>query len=1363
MKKILKRFSLLLCSLFFLAQAPVVSASDIVEVLPLTDQILLVHFDDGNVIYHKLGESRNSDVLVSDPLNLADAMAAASYTLSSTDDINYTAVKNPSQVGRKSKGTDYLMQGPRTTGRADEHWVYLHLPSKMQTGKNYTLSTGTLAKNGNSFTFTYNEKNLRSEAVKVNQAGYIPSAKTKMGYVYHWMGDKGGLQLTAYAGKDFWITDYTSGEVKFTGQLTFRAAADNPETGQAETPNYNFLNAEVYECDFSDFSTPGKYRLAVEGIGCSFPFEIKEDIYRASFKTTARGLYHNRSGIELTTEFTEHRRPAPHNPNLTPGFQNRLRYSTTRSCDTESDGGNASAIRALVGSGDKGLINTWGWYQDAGDWDGYPTHLRIPVLLLLAYEMAPEKFTDGELNIPGKNNGIPDILDEARWLIEYLHRTRHAIMDAGYGTGGVSGRVCGDYWGDDVPDSSSPNGSWGDVRRTWYVFGEDPMNTYMYAGLASHYAYLLSLSNKTCPTGINWLQEATLAYNWAKENTREGDENAPHAVTSLNDARMYAAANLYKLTGKNEYHARFIKDSENIGSGTELIDESTDTRFGVYSYLLLNKIDNTRTVAGAVERFKGATTATANIMVNGAAERRSCRWGGHFYMPMLVGQATTPWVIDGLMDYYINNKETSLTNVITTLDYFMGINPLNHIWFTGETEDIANPERRHVRGAFHLDSWYNIDKADREVPGFAPYGPWRQEINISAGGGWWTNEYPYASAYPPIKNEFLPLDNSSTAWPGHELWFDYRYSPSSGENTVHQNTVHWAIATGLLCADVVANPFDANRLPAAEAFEAIVEELEPEGDAFLIADFETKILYPNGGSIPDGCFGYLGGDLFEHPVDNPDKSGINTSEKALKHTKAGDWKLLGLETKGKALLDIADYAKFRFKVMGNVNRMYIQIFDANQPDGTPNIFESNEPFSVEGEWKVFTLDISGKTGMFSNINIFPNPMNSSGANEEFYFDDFELISNIEASANETPVAPQNLSALEAADETAVLSWNAVTNTAIEKYEVYRFIVGEETEFSKLTETTATSLQLTGLDLSKAYVFTVKAISEEGFVSAFSSPLRIPIAPNAPEDLRALENAGNTATLLWDAVTNTTIAKYEVYRRIVGEETGFSKLTETTATSLQLTGLDPLKTYMFSVKTISEKGLVSAFSDSLRVPVIPSVPANLRLLEDTGNDLVLTWDAVTNTSIVKYEIHRRVIGESNTLEKFDETEDLSYKLTGLYASNIYLFAVRAVSIKGLVSPASSSLRVEPTISVDDAEVTDILIYPNPVASGELVYVSGLTDGVAYTASIFDSVGNELGRQPVASNGAVQVNLNAGIYFIRITSPSTLAQTITIAVY
>ena len=164
-----------------------------------------------------------------------------------------------------------------------------------------------------------------------------------------------------------------------------------------------------------------------------------------------------------------------HNPKLTPGFAGKLIYTTVRYPEWGSEGGNAKELLAHA----KGPIESAGWYQDAGDWDSYETHLRVAQELLLAYELAPKNFRDGELNIPESRNGVPDILDEAAWLPRFCQRLRHELLRKGYGTGGIGLRIAGDAFGDDektLPDGKKVGqGSWEDVHRTWAASGEDPM------------------------------------------------------------------------------------------------------------------------------------------------------------------------------------------------------------------------------------------------------------------------------------------------------------------------------------------------------------------------------------------------------------------------------------------------------------------------------------------------------------------------------------------------------------------------------------------------------------------------------------------------------------------------------------------------------------------------------------------------------------------------------------------------------------------------------------------------------------------------------------------------------------------------
>jgi endoglucanase len=61
-----------------------------------------------------------------------------------------------------------------------------------------------------------------------------------------------------------------------------------------------------------------------------------------------------------------------------------------------------------------------GWH-DAGNFDMYvPSTAPTAQALLLAYLWNPGNFSDGQLNIPESTNGIPDILDEVRWGLDWI-------------------------------------------------------------------------------------------------------------------------------------------------------------------------------------------------------------------------------------------------------------------------------------------------------------------------------------------------------------------------------------------------------------------------------------------------------------------------------------------------------------------------------------------------------------------------------------------------------------------------------------------------------------------------------------------------------------------------------------------------------------------------------------------------------------------------------------------------------------------------------------------------------------------------------------------------------------------------------
>jgi endoglucanase len=804
------------------------AASDLIDISPLTNQILVLHYKDGYAVYHQKGQRRSNEYVVLEPLNNDIADQKSTYTITSPDDEFYQTARHPIEIGRKSKGTEFtwICQSWNNgcinsqPDHVKEHWIYLFLPEKLKNNQRYNLDINQVAGKKNAWSFIFDETELISPSIHTNMLGYKPDAKQKFAYLYQWMGNKGGLDLSSYSGKRFYLINHFTKEVVFEGSIQFRKSKNNVETGQAsETPYANFRGTDVYECDFSNLNKPGKYRLVVENMGCSEPFTIHENIYNEIFYTSIRGLYHNRSGIELTEPYTEFVRPAPHNPMITPGFSGKLKYTSSRFIDW-NNGDHSNSDKPAIEAGIKGSIDSWGWYQDAGDWDGYYTHLNIPTILLFSWQIAPENYSDHQLNLPESNNGIPDILDEAAWLPRFFYRTRHELINKGYGSGGVGGRVCGDHFGNDgegIP-------SYEDTKRIYIVSGEDPHSTYKYAAVAAQLAFCLQKLGVADNESVDWKKEAIESYQWAKNNTKNGDENTKPAMPDrLQDFRAFAAASLFQLTGDQQYINQLETDLANLSSSDFLRGEKRWAPFVVANY------DNSLQVSSSLKsKCKQAILNTADAMVS-SAERRACRWGGDFYFPMLIGQATTPMIFEIIMGYHLvkNDNPMKANNYLsvihTTADYFLGTNPLRTTWITGL--GINRPRR-----VFHIDSWYN--GKDDMVPGITPYGPWRHETFFT-GQGPWDVAWTYKTIYPANISD----------WPGHERWFDNYTCPLNAEFTVHQNTILNAAVYGFLSGP--ANPdFTPNRKPVINQFQILrtgnqintdtlifkVDASDPDGD-----------------------------------------------------------------------------------------------------------------------------------------------------------------------------------------------------------------------------------------------------------------------------------------------------------------------------------------------------------------------------------------------------------------------------------------------------------------------------------------------------------------------------------------------------
>jgi len=147
--------------------------------------------------------------------------------------------------------------------------------------------------------------------------------------------------------------------------------------------------AATYRLDFSTLRRPGVYRIVAESAS-SLPVRIADDVYRGAADSLLAYLREQRSGYNPVFRDSVHQR--------TDGV---LVDHPTRSGE---------------------FISVAGGWADASDYLQYgATTAHATVMLLLAYRDHPATFADRfQANgLPGAN-GIPDVLDEARWGLEWL-------------------------------------------------------------------------------------------------------------------------------------------------------------------------------------------------------------------------------------------------------------------------------------------------------------------------------------------------------------------------------------------------------------------------------------------------------------------------------------------------------------------------------------------------------------------------------------------------------------------------------------------------------------------------------------------------------------------------------------------------------------------------------------------------------------------------------------------------------------------------------------------------------------------------------------------------------------------------------
>ncbi|WP_369373227.1 glycoside hydrolase family 9 protein [Promicromonospora sp. Populi] len=227
--------------------------------------------------------------------------------------------------------------------------------------------------------------------IKVNQAGYLPR------------GPKEATVVTAATTAQPWSLVSSTGKVLTHGRT-------KPRGTDASS------GAAVHTINFTSYTRSALGAHLVVGTESSHPFDITGDLYQDLRTDSMRFFYTNRSGtpIDGAIAGAEYARPAghvgvaPNQGDVAVPCQEPKPWMDSWTCDYTLD-------------------VTGGWY-DAGDHGKYVVNGGIATHQLLStYERTlyadvvdEGALADSTLSVPERGNGVPDILDEARWNLEFM-------------------------------------------------------------------------------------------------------------------------------------------------------------------------------------------------------------------------------------------------------------------------------------------------------------------------------------------------------------------------------------------------------------------------------------------------------------------------------------------------------------------------------------------------------------------------------------------------------------------------------------------------------------------------------------------------------------------------------------------------------------------------------------------------------------------------------------------------------------------------------------------------------------------------------------------------------------------------------
>ena len=435
--------------------------------------------------------------------------------------------------------------------------------------------------------------------------------------------------------------------------------------------------------------TSGPYTLRI-GLEASYPFVVKADVYHQLKFDALRYFYYKRSGTDIALPWAKD-------------------IKWTRRAGHLSD----ESVPCLAHLCAEARDVSGGWY-DAGDYGKYVVNGGIAVWTLLnLYERQKylgstvEDFADGKLDIPEAGNKVPDLLDEARWEIEFLLKMQ--VPPGTERAGLVYHKVHDNYW---TPLGQAPQSQ----ARTRFLHPPSTAATLNLVAVAAQAARIwrdidpqfAERCRVAAVRGWNAAQKFPKLFASPMSNNGGG----PYDDSQVGDEFYWAAAELFITTRdprladylrKSPHHSKFPYEAghERTAQHTSMTWQATQA-LGALSLAL---VPNELTKAEIESVRRGIVTAADHYVQ--FSEQRGYR------VPMQAGKdGHYPW---GSNSFVANNAlvlavAADITNdakytkaVEQAMDYLLGVNPLGFSYVSGYgPHSLANPHHRfwaHSKGS----------------------------------------------------------------------------------------------------------------------------------------------------------------------------------------------------------------------------------------------------------------------------------------------------------------------------------------------------------------------------------------------------------------------------------------------------------------------------------------------------------------------------------------------------------------------------------------------------------------------------------------------------------------------------------------